>query len=380
MTTAPVPRPIESAGAAGPDARVPSPSGPPRIGMVAASLDILGGQCVQAVNLATALRGEGMDVTYIPINPPFPAGLRWLRRLRYARTLFNETLYLPSLARLRDVDVVHVYSAAYWSFLLGPAAAITMARALRKRVILNYHSGEAEHHLARWGALVHPWLRQVDEIVVPSDYLRGIFARHGYRVRVIRNVIEAPRFCYRDRVPLRPRLLSTRNFATHYRVENSLRAFAILRSDHPEATLTLAGYGSEESRLRQLAARLGTDGIRFTGRVEPSDVPALYDSADIFVNSSVIDNQPVSILEAFASGLPVVTTGIGDIPAMVDAGDRGLLVPPDRPEAMARAVASLLQEPHRAILMARRARQAIREYAWPCVREAWSAVYAGGTP
>jgi len=101
MTTAPVPRPIESAGAAGPDARVPSPSGRPRIGMVAASLDILGGQCVQAVNLAAALRGEGMDVTYIPINPPFPAGLRWLRRLRYARTLLNETLYLPSLARLR---------------------------------------------------------------------------------------------------------------------------------------------------------------------------------------------------------------------------------------------------------------------------------------
>src|SRR5207245_5226839 len=143
----------------------------------------------------------------------------------------------------------------------------------------------------------------------------------------------------------------------------------ILRSDYPEATLTLAGYGSEEVRLRQVAIRLGADGIRFAGRVEPPDVPALYESADIFVNSSVIDNQPVSILEAFASGLPVVSTGTGDIPAMMGGGERGLLVPPDRPEAMARAVAALLQEPERALLLARRARQAIREYAWPSVRE-----------
>jgi len=345
--------------------------------MVAASLDILGGQFVQAANLASALRADGVDVRFIPINPPFPAGIRWARRWPYARTLLNETLYLPSLAGLRHADVVHVFSAAYWSFLLGPAPAITMAKALHKRVILHYHSGEAERHLERWGALVHPWLRRVDEIVVPSDYLRRIFAGHGYRVRVIRNVIETEHFRYRDRVPLRPRLLSTRNFEPHYRVENTLRAFVALRSRYNEATLTLAGYGSGEERLRQVAARLGPQGIRFAGRVEPENVPALYEASDIFVNSSVIDNQPVSILEAFASGLPVVSTGTGDIPAMVGSGEMGLLVPPERPEAMAQAVAALLQEPQRALLIARRARQAIMDYAWTSVREAWSAVYAG---
>ena len=84
-----------------------------------------------------------------------------------------------------------------------------------------------------------------------------------------------------------------------------------------------------------------------------------------------------SILEAFASGLPVVSTGTGDIPAMVGSGEMGLLVPPDRPDAMAQAVAALLREPQRALLIARRAREAIRDYAWTSVREAWSAVYAG---
>jgi glycosyltransferase involved in cell wall biosynthesis len=257
--------------------------------------------------------------------------------------------------------VVHVFAAAYWSFLLGPAAAITMARALRKRVILNYHSGEAEHHLACWGALVHPWLRMADEIVVPSDYLREIFERSGYRARVIRNVVETSRFRYRDRSPLRPRLLSTRNLEPHYRVDNTLRAFALLRRRYPEATLTIAGYGTEEARLRRLAEGLRSGGVHFVGRVEPGDVPALYENADIFVNSSVVDNQPVSILEAF-----------------VRAGEIGLLVPPDSPEEMAGAVAALLDDPDRALRMARRARQAIREYAWSNVRREWVAAYAGG--
>ena len=126
-----------------------------------------------------------------------------------------------------------------------------------------------------------------------------------------------------------------------------------------------------------MAARLGPEGVRFAGRVAPEDVPILYGDSDIFVNSSVIDNQPVSILEAFASGLPVVSTATGDIPAMVGSGEMGLLVPPDRPEAMAQAVAALLQEPQRALLMTRRARQAIGDYAWTSVRKAWSAVYAG---
>src|SRR5204863_5448740 len=111
---------------------------------------------------------EGYRVDFIPINPPFPPGLRGLRRVPYLRTVVNECIYIPSLWRLRHADVVHLFSAAYWSFMLAPVPAILAAKVFGKRVILNYHSGEADDHLRRWGALVHPWLKLVDEIVVPS--------------------------------------------------------------------------------------------------------------------------------------------------------------------------------------------------------------------
>ncbi len=355
----------------------PLPKKRSRIALVAASLEILGGQGVQARALVDHLRSEGYEVDFIPINPRFPKGLGWLRRCPYARTILNQMLYLPSLLSLRHADVAHIFSASYWSFVLAPLPAIVAARCLRKRVVLHYHSGEAEHHLARWGWLVHPWLRLVQEIAVPSEYLRGVFMRHGYRVRIIRNIVDTTSFRYRERTPLRPRLLSTRNFEPHYRVADTLVAFALLKHHYPEASLTIAGYGSEEGRLRRLADLLGIDGIRFVGRVEPAAMPGLYEAADIFVNSSVIDNQPVSVLEAFAAGLPVISTGTGNIAAMVRDGETGLLVPPENPEAMAKAVMMLLEQPDQARRMTQRARQEVEQYTWSRVRHAWAEVYAG---
>ena len=144
-----------------------------RIAVVAPTLEILGGQGVQARALVDGLRSDGWDVRLIPINPSFPPGLRWIRRRRYLRTILNQVLYLPGLYRLVRADIVHVFSASYWSFLLAPAPALLAARLLGKRVVLHYHSGEADDHLGRWGRLVHPWLRLAHEIVVPSDYLRA---------------------------------------------------------------------------------------------------------------------------------------------------------------------------------------------------------------
>jgi len=350
---------------------------PQTVALIAPSLEILGGHATQAWALTHGLRNEGHHVLFVPINPSLPPGIRRFRRYRYVRTVVNEAWYLPTLLRLRQANVVHIFSASYWSFVLAPLPAILVARSLGKRVVLNYHSGEAPDHLARWGPLVHPWLRLADEIVVPSEYLRAVFARHGYRTRVICNIVDISRFGYRERRILRPRLLSTRNLEPYYQVDNTVKAFARLKGRYPDATLTVAGCGSEEGRLRGLAASLGVAGIQFVGRVEPHAMPRLYDEADIFVNSSVLDNQPVSVLEAFAAGLPVVSTGVGDLATLIRDGETGLIVPSGDPEAMTGAIVRLLGDHDRASAMARRARQEAERHTWPRVRQEWLAVYSG---
>jgi len=348
-----------------------------KIALVAPTLEVLGGHGIQARALSLGLRSEGYEVQLVPINPHVPAGLRWLRRHRYARTVVNQACYLPTLLKVRQADVVHIFSASYWSFVLAPLPAILVAHGLGKRVVLHYHSGEAADHLARWGPLVHPWLRLADEIVVPSEYLQAVFARHGYRACVIHNIVDTSQFVYRERRALRPRLLSTRNLEPYYRVDNTLRAFVRVRERYPDATLSIAGSGSQEGPLRRLAATLGARGIQFVGRTEPEAMPRLHDEADIFVNSSVVDNQPVSVLEAFAAGLPVVSTSTGDLAALVRDGETGVTVPPGDPDAMASAVVRLLENHAWAAAISRRARHEVERYTWPHVRQEWGAVYAG---
>jgi glycosyltransferase involved in cell wall biosynthesis len=354
----------------------------PRVAIVAASLDILGGQGVQAQALVNAMRADGQPVTFLPIDRTFPRPLAGLRRYRGVRTVVNQSLYLPALARLAAVDVAHVFSASYASFLLAPLPAMTVARAFNKRVVLHYHSGEADDHLANWGALVHPWLRLAHRIVVPSDYLREVFANYGYDAHVIPNVVDLSQFAYRERNVLRPRLLSTRNLEPHYRVDVIVEAFARLQRQVPDATLTIAGYGSEEPRLRSLVATHRLQDVRFVGKVDPAVMPRLYDEADIYLNASVVDNQPVSILEAFAAGLPVISTPTGDIQSMVKHEQTGLIVPPLDPDAMAAAVQWMLQHPERAKEFARQAHLSTSRYIWPSVRAAWADIYRtpGDTP
>lgn len=349
----------------------------PRIAVVAPDLSILGGQGVQALALIERLRADGYPVDFVPVNPAFPSSLSWLRRLPVVRTMANQALYLPSLRRLRDADVVHAYSASYWSFLLAPMPAMVAARRMGKRIVLNYHSGEAADHLERWGALVHPMLKLADEIVVPSVYLQQVFMRYGYRTRVIRNIIDTAAFPFRARNPLRPRWLSIRNLQRHYRVDVVIRAFALFRQRCPEATLVVGGYGPEEARLKALARSLGADGIKFVGRVEPARIPALFDAADVFVNAAEIDNQPVSILEAFAAGLPVVSTGTGDITTMLRGGNAGVLVPCGNPGALADAVERLIADPSRTTRLVRHAHDELRQYSWDAVSDGWHAAYTG---
>ncbi len=343
-----------------------------RVVIVAPSPTSIGGQSAQARLLRDHLERDGHAVLAVPIDPAFPRPLAWVRRLPGVRTILNQLLYVPSLARLRAADVVLVFAASYWSFLLAPVPAVLAARLFRRRVALAYHSGEADDHLRRWGRLVHPWLRMVDELIVPSEYLARVFGGHGYRPRVIHNVLDSSPYVYRERVPLQPRLLSVRHFEPHYRVEVVIRAFAIVRSRMPDATLTLAGAGSEEPRLRRLAREIGAPGIRFVGRVAPDEMPGLYDEADFLVNASTVDNQPVSVLEAFAAGLAVVSTASGDIPAMLGHGELGRLVAHDDPAAMALAIVELLRAPERTRAMTRRAHGELEKYRWPQVQHGWN--------
>ena len=103
---------------------------------------------------------------------------------------------------------------------------------------------------------------------------------------------------------------------------------------------------------------------------------ALYQSASVVVNPSRVDNMPNSVLEAMASGVPVVSTNVGGVPFILRDNITGLTVPPDNPEAMAAAILRILDDPELAGRLGAAALADVRQYAWPRVRERWMQVYA----
>ena len=350
-----------------------------RVCLVAPSLDILGGQAVQASRLFRSLQNvPSVAVDVLPINPRLPGVFRLLQRVRYLRTVVTSVRYAWTLiTRLANYDIVHVFSASYFSFLLAPTPALLVGRWYGKRVVLNYRSGEAEDHLRRWGRSVLAILRRADVLVVPSGYLVEVFSRVGLGARVVGNIVDLQQFAFRERKSLRPIFLSNRNLEVHYNVACVLRAFARIQRRRPEARLIVAGDGSQRGALLRLASELGLHNVEFVGRVTPARMPALYDTADVYLNAPDVDNMPASILEAFASGLPVVTTDAGGIPHIVRHDDTGLMVPRGDHEALAAAALRLLDDPVGAYRMTCRAREECRRYAPEVVAADWVRLYQG---
>lgn len=349
---------------------------PLRIALVAPSMGILGGQAVQADRLLRAWKGDpDVHAWLVPINPIPPGFLRRAIEIKYVRTIATQLTYWPLLLReLPRADVVHVFSASYFSFLLAPLPAVLIAKLLGKPVVMNYRSGEAPDHLHR-SAIARRTLRWVERNVVPSRFLEAVFNGFGTQAQVIPNIVDVDRFRFRPRAPLRPHVLSTRSFESLYNVSCTLRAFRIVQERYPGASLTLVGAGSEEEHLRNLARELGLQHVRFAGRIPPEEIWRYYADADIYLQTPDIDNMPSSVLEAFASGCAVVSTNAGGVPAILTDEKHGLLVDCGDHEAAAERMLRLLGDPALAARLTAAARESCGDYEWTVVRSRWLALY-----
>jgi glycosyltransferase involved in cell wall biosynthesis len=349
-----------------------------KVAMVGPSLRYVGGQSAQADLLMRLWQNDpDVEMKFIAVDPPLASGLGWAEGVRGLRTVLREPIYFRDLWRgLNDADVVHIFSASYWSFLLAPAPAWLFASLRGKKTLVHYHSGEARNHLQRFRS---GWfvLSRVDEIVVPSGYLVDVFQEFALKAVVVPNLVDLSQFQYRQRSPLRPHLVCTRGFSAYYSVDVVVRAFAEVKKEYPDAVLDLVGSGPLENDVHKLVADLKLDGVNFTGVASRQEIGKYYDQADIFINASWLDNMPVSIIEAFASGTPVVTTSPECMPYLVKHERTGLLSPVGDEKALAANVIRLLRDPALAAALVSNAREESQNYTWNAVREQWVKVYRG---
>ncbi|MBI5720148.1 MAG: glycosyltransferase family 4 protein [Burkholderiales bacterium] len=366
-----------------PAPRAPAPgrpagsSGWPRVCIVGPLPPPSGGMANQCEQLLRLLREDGARVALVRTNAPYrPA---WAEKVPVLRAAFRIVPYAWTLWRtIGQAEVVHVFANSGWAWHLFAFPALLVGRWRGVPVIVNYRGGQADDFFRRAPRWVLAALRNAAKRVTPSPFLVRVFAAHGMDAEIIPNIIDTQRFHPREpRVAAtEPHVIVTRNLEPIYDIPTAIRAFATIRARHPGARLTVAGSGPQQGELERLVVDMGlTQAVRFSGRIDNARIGELYAGADLVLNPSTADNMPISILEALASGVPVVTTSAGGIPDLVQDGHTALIVPVGDAEAMAAAALRLLADPALAWrLRAAGVREAAR-YAWPQVRALWQQAY-----
>lgn len=358
----------------------PTPSLPGPVALVGPLPPPSGGMGIQCEQILRQLSAAGADMRLLQTNAPYQPA--WVRHVPLLRAVARLLPYLwRAWALMGQVRVVHLMANSGWAWHLFALPVLVLARWRGVPVIVNYHGGRADEFLANGPPHVRHMLGAAALRVTPSIFLQRVFGKYGLSTEVVPNGIDLSRFrpdpaAAGRRFGQAPQLLVARNLEPVYDNATAIRALALLREQFPKARLTLAGSGPDMPRLQALAAELGLqDAVFFAGRIDNAQMGGLYAQADCMLNPSTVDNAPISILEAFASGLPVVSTAVGGIPDMVKQGVNGLLVPAGEPEAMAEAATRLLGDMELTARLREAGLRSAQACGWPEVCRQWLATY-----
>ena len=278
----------------------------------------------------------------------------WLKRGRYA------------------IAQVDVYSGLAFVWAEAVGASLT---ALRCPHVLTLHSGAFPDFAARWPTRVRSLLRAASAVTSPSPFLQQELKAYRPDIRVIRNGLSLSRYPARSRTSAQPKLVWIRHFEQRYNPVLAVEVVRRLARDYPDVELLMAGPDRQDWSAAQTmdeARKRGVERkVRILGPVPKTGIPDVLDQGDIFLNTTNVDNTPVTVVEAMACGMCVVSTDVGGVPYLVAEGHDGLLVPCNDPEAMATAVRRIVDDARLAAYLSSNALQKARAFDWNRVLPEW---------
>ena len=271
---------------------------------------------------------------------------------------------IPAVMTLHDYKLV---CPTYRFLDKGALCEACVPRRFWNAAVRGCNGSRAASAMAGLELGIHTAMRAygpVGRFVCPSRFLESKM-RAGRvfpdRLRWIPNFVDVDRWKMKDTAGTG--VVFAGRLSEEKGVDVAIRAIAEL----PRATLDVAGDGPARPALEALAQDVrATDRVRFHGRLDTAELGTiLRGAAAAVVPSRWYENQPLAVLEAFASGLPVVGTALGGIPELIERGVDGHHVPPDDPAALASALAALLDDAERAFAMGKAARAKVERAHGP---------------
>jgi glycosyltransferase involved in cell wall biosynthesis len=281
-----------------------------------------------------------------------------------------------------DYDLAHVDVYSGRAFLWAEAVC-RLLRLTGKPYIVTLRGGNFARFARRRPRRIERVLSGAAAVTTPSrflfEHLGSTDQPISRRMTIIPNPIDVEAYRYRPRRSVEPRLVWLRAFHSIYQPELAITALAEIIREFPAARLIMAGPDKGDgslARTRRLAERRGlTRRVDFPGAAAKASLPALLDSGDIFLNTSRVDNTPVSVLEAMAGGLCIVSTSAGGMPYLLRHECDALLTATGSTGEMAAAVRRVLREPALAERLSRNARRNVEPYDWSAVLPTWERLF-----
>jgi glycosyltransferase involved in cell wall biosynthesis len=251
-----------------------------------------------------------------------------------------------------------------------------LCRLLGLSYICNLNGGNLPYRLEQYPKLSRLIFSHATYNVAPSLYLKQAFEAHGFsRLVYIPNTIELKKYPLITRPFDTPRLLWVRSFAKLYNPAMAVHVLKALLDQGYAATLCMVGPDSDGSlaEVQRLAKALQVE-VQFTGKLSKAEWIELSKGYNVFINTTNFDNTPVSVIEAMALGLPIVSTNVGGMPFLVEHETQGFLVQPNDVKAMTDAIHRLFESPELRQKLISQARQQVEQFDWDTVKSLWNAV------
>ena len=281
-----------------------------------------------------------------------------------------------SLVRnVRRYDVVHCQ--VHSGFIMVAVTLMALwCRLTGKRMVAMYYGGGARDFFQRCPMFFRLVFSMIDEVVVAGDFMKGVFSELGVKVTVIPHIVDVDKWPKRLRKKTGNRLLWVRHLRDEYNPFMLLEVFRKLRALNTELRLDVVGRGNLAEAMARHIEQNEITGIRLLGRVSDEELKRLFNEADVFINTSRVDNQPVSVLEAMSSGVPVVSTDAGGIPDIIDSGVNGMLSKEGDADAMVASFRRLTNDTELYAAVSRRGMASVEErFGVPVILRHWNEVY-----
>lgn len=281
-------------------------------------------------------------------------------------------MVLTTLINLNKIDYVIIDT--YSTFSFNYALIISqICRVFEKRYIPILHGGNLPNRLEKSKFLSQLIFNNSYKNVAPSNYLLDAFLSKGYsNIIHIPNTIELREYSFLNREFEAPKLLWVRSFAKIYNPKMAIKVLAELRKEYSEAVLCMVGPDKENliEECKSYAKSLNVK-VQFTGKLSKEEWIELSKEYNVFINTTHFDNTPVSVIEAMALGLPIVSTNVGGIPFLVNDKSSGLLVSDNDVEGMVNEIKFLFNDKELGNQLIINARKTVENFDWNVVKYNW---------